>query len=130
MEKGRAETLGKVSISGSLKHKLTLLESSISRILEEIHFQKREVSQLNSEKDTLEKVLEQKAAEVKKSLEDEVNRTDSEMRTKFISAKGENNKLQGEITNLKQEKTTLQQHVLLLQRKLSELELVVGQQHN
>ncbi len=82
---------------------------------------------MKSEKETLEKILETKALDVKKSLEDEVVRCESDMRQKFSDSKSLNNKLQGEITGLKQEKTTLQQNVLSLQRKIGELELTVGQ---
>eukprot|EP00344_Euplotes_crassus_P010786 CAMPEP_0197003884 /NCGR_PEP_ID=MMETSP1380-20130617/15433_1 /TAXON_ID=5936 /ORGANISM="Euplotes crassus, Strain CT5" /LENGTH=111 /DNA_ID=CAMNT_0042422501 /DNA_START=70 /DNA_END=405 /DNA_ORIENTATION=+ len=108
--------------------KLNALENAMAKIIEEIKFQKREVQQLRSEKETLEKVLESKAIEVKKSIEDDVVRCNSDMRQKFSESKSLNNKLQQEITGLKQEKTTIQQNVLHLQRKIGELELTVGQQ--
>ena len=129
MEPG-GETCGKISISGSLKMKLNMLENAMNKIIEDINFQKREVQVLRSEKDTLETVLEQKALEVKKTMEEDVMRCDSDMRQKFKDSKSENNKLQQEITGLKQEKTTLQQNVLSLQRKIAELELTVGNQNN
>ena len=125
---GDMETCGKIDVSGSLKHKLNLLENAIGRITNEIKFQKREVEILTSEKSTLEQVLDQKAKEVKQSMENEVNRWDSELRSKFKESKSLNNKIQQDITMLKQEKTTLQQNILMLQRKAGELELVVGQQ--
>ena len=125
---GGIETCGKVSISGSLKLKVAVLENAIMKIHEEIKFQKREVQVLASEKETLEKVLEQKAMEVKRTMEAEVNRCDNDLRDKFKDAKSQNNKLQSEITTLKQDKTTLQQHILTLQRKIGELELTIGQQ--
>ena len=128
MEANNLESCGKISVSGSLKMKLNMLENAMHKIIEDINFQKREVQILKSEKDTLETVLEQKALEVKKLLEEDVARCDSDMRQKFKDSKSENNKLQGEITGLKQEKTTLQQNVLALQRKIGELELTVGQQ--
>ncbi|CAI2384287.1 unnamed protein product [Moneuplotes crassus] len=128
MDASSGETSGKVSMSGSLKMKLNALENAMAKIIEEIKFQKREVQQLRSEKETLEKVLESKAIEVKKSIEDDVVRCNSDMRQKFSESKSLNNKLQQEITGLKQEKTTIQQNVLHLQRKIGELELTVGQQ--
>ena len=127
MENGHGETSGKISISGSLKYKLNLLENAVTRIKEDIQFQKKEVSMLKSEKEQMEKVLEQKAIETRKAMEEEVNRCDSDMRNKFQSAKSQNNKLQQEVTQIKQEKTTLQQEVLSLQRKIAELELVIGE---
>ena len=81
---------------------------------------------LKSEKETLEEVLNRKAMEVKKNLEDEANRVDSEMRQAFKQQKAENNRLQQQATLLKQEKTNLQQNLLALQRRIGELELQVG----
>mmetsp|Transcript_2906 Transcript_2906/g.3409 ORF Transcript_2906/g.3409 Transcript_2906/m.3409 type:complete len:99 (+) Transcript_2906:92-388(+) len=95
--------------------------------MEEIHFQKREVGGLKSEKETLEQVLEQKAFDVRKCMEEDVVKNQQDMRQKFQESKSENNKLQSSISGLKQEKTTLQQNILSLQRKISELELTVGQ---
>ena len=128
MESATSETCGKISMSGSLKMKLNVLENAVSKINEEINFQKREVQVLKSEKETLETILDQKAQDVRKSMEEDAARVDSDMRQRFKDSKSENNKLQQDITNLKQEKTTLQQNVLALQRKIGELELTVGAQ--
>ena len=124
---GSKETCGMINVSGSLKKKLLLLENAIARIRDEIKFQKKEAQILKSEKDTLESVLEQKAIEMRTTMESEVSRCDSDLRDKFKQAKSENNKIQQDITTLKLEKTTLQQTVLLLQRKIGELELTIGQ---
>ena len=118
------------AISSSLKTKLLHLEKTLDAIREEIVFQKREVATLKSEKETLDKVLQMKADDVKKSLIAEVNRVDSEMRDKFKNQKAENNKLQQQATTLKQEKTNLQQNVLALQRRIGELELQIGAGHH
>ena len=125
---GYRETCGMVNISGSLKVKILLLENAIAKVRDEVKFQKKEVQILQSEKDTLEKVLEQKSIDLRTSIESEVSRWDSNLRSQFKQAKSENNQIQQEISVLKHEKTTLQQTVLLLQRKISELELIVGHQ--
>ena len=115
--------------SASLKAQLLQLENMIHTITEEIYFQKKEVQILKSEKETLEEVLTRKAMDVKKSMEDEVSRVDSEMRQSFKQQKAENNRLQQQATVLKQEKTNLQQNLLALQRRVGELELQVGSHH-
>ena len=112
--------------SSSLKAKLLELENLMHTITEEITFQKKEIQVLKTEKDTLEEVLSRKAMDVKKSLEEETNRVDSEMRQAFKGQKSENNKLQQQATSLKQEKTNLQQNLLALQRRIGDLEMQVG----
>ena len=112
--------------SGSLKANLSELELMMGAIKEGINFQKKEVACLKSEKETLESVLSMKANEVRKTMIDDVNRTDKDMRDKFKLQKSENNKLQQQATMLKQEKTNIQQNILALQRRVGELELIIG----
>ena len=112
--------------SSSIKAKLLSLENHMNSIIEEINFQKREVQILRSEKETLEEVLSRKAQDMKKALEEDCGRVDSDMRQSFKQQKALNNKLQQQATLLKQEKTNLQQNLLALQRRIGELELQVG----
>lgn len=93
---------------------------------EEINFHRKEVQVLQSEKDTMEEVLNMKATDVRGSLKKEMYRVDEEMRRQFINQKNENARLQQQVTQLKAEKTSLQQMLLGLQRRLAELELQVG----
>ena len=59
------ETWGRLTTSGSLKARLIMLENAISKIIQEVQQEKREVQQLSSEKQTLEDVLTQKSIELK-----------------------------------------------------------------
>lgn len=112
--------------SASLKGKLLSLEEMIRSITEEMNFHKKEVQILRSEKDTLENVLNMKINDVRKSLMNEINRVEEEMKRHFSHQKAENSRLQQQITQLKGEKTALQQQLLALQRRISELESQVG----
>lgn len=112
--------------SASLKGKLLSLEEMIRALTEEMNFHKKEVQILRSEKDTLENVLNMKTQDVRKSLMNEIYRVEEEMKRHFAHQKAENNRLQQQINQLKGEKTALQQQLLALQRRISELELQVG----
>ena len=93
---------------------------------EELNFYKKEIQTLRSEKETLEDVLSRKAGDIRKSLASEVTRAEDEMKKSYHGQKGENTKLQQQITTLKSDKTNLQQHLLDLQRRVAELELQIG----
>merc|ERR1712098_100171 len=124
-------SFGGGNISGtSLKGKLLALEEMIRAVSEEMNFHKKEVQILRSEKETLDSVLSMKTQDVKKSLSNEISRVDEEMKRHFAHQKAENSRLQQQITALKGEKTALQQQLLGLQRRISELELQVGQDDN
>mmetsp|Transcript_71729 Transcript_71729/g.83395 ORF Transcript_71729/g.83395 Transcript_71729/m.83395 type:complete len:165 (-) Transcript_71729:86-580(-) len=110
----------------SLKGKLMSLEEMIKTVSDEMNFHKKEVQVLKSEKDTLESVLSMKTQDVKKTLTNELMRIDEEMKRHFQHQKAENARLQQQITALKGEKTALQQQLLGLQRRISELEMQVG----
>jgi predicted nucleic acid-binding Zn-ribbon protein len=51
---------------------------------------------------------------------------ETEMKKSFSAAKAENADLQQQLTALKGEKTALQQTLLALQRRIAELEILVG----
>ena len=121
----RGDGVGYLAI-GSLKQNWTLLENAISKTRDEIIIQKKAIQILQSEKETLEKVLEQNSFDVRHSLEAEVKRCSKDLREKFKFANNENSLIQQEIGVLKFEKTTLQQQVVYLQQKIGELEVVVG----
>merc|ERR1712022_58724 len=119
------------SISGSsLKSKLMALEEMIRGLSEELNLHKKEVESLKKDKENMENVLTNKAAEIKKNLSTEVLRVEEEMKRHFAHQKAENSRLQQQITNLKGEKTSLKQKVIDLKKRISELEIPVGREDN
>lgn len=55
-----------------------------------------------------------------------IRRVEEEMKKNFSQQKSENQRLQQQIVQLKTDKTELQQTLLSLQRRIAELELMVG----
>ena len=60
---------------------------------------------------------------------EEVQKSDQELRNQCGNLKSENLKAQNMIATLKTEKTNLNQHLLDLQRRVSELELTIGDEN-
>ena len=114
------------AFTATLKGKINGLEETIKALQEELHFYKKEIQTLRSEKETLDDTLTRKAQEIRKSLTNDVLKAEEDMKKSYLAQKNENNKLQQQITTLKTEKTNLQQHLLDLQRRTSELELSIG----
>jgi chromosome segregation ATPase len=112
--------------SASLKGKLLSLEELVKSITEEMNYHKSEVQKLRSEKEALERVLNVKVDDVRKSLMSEISRVEDEMKRHFAHQKAENSRLQQQITQLKGEKMNLQQQLLLLQSRISDLENQIG----
>lgn len=69
--------------ASSLKGKLQGLEEHIKSVTEELNYHKKEVSQLKTEKDTLEKMLHMKLSDARKSLGNEIFRVEEEMKRHF-----------------------------------------------
>ena len=120
------QTMGQGAFTATLKGKINGLEETIKALQEELHFYKKEIQTLRSEKETLDDTLTRKAQEIRKTLTNEVLKAEEDMKKSYLNQKSENNKLQSQITTLKTEKTNLQQHLLDLQRRTSELELSIG----
>lgn len=87
---------------------------------------KKDVTSLKTEKDTLQEMLQLKAREVKTTLVQELNKVEDEMKRHFSHQKAENSRLQQQITQLKTEKTVLQNQLIALQRRITDLEMQVG----
>mmetsp|Transcript_46086 Transcript_46086/g.53162 ORF Transcript_46086/g.53162 Transcript_46086/m.53162 type:complete len:135 (-) Transcript_46086:157-561(-) len=111
----------------SLKGKLINYDETVKALTEELNFHKKELQILRSERDTLENVLSMKTQDVRKSLINEVNRIEDEMKKHFSQQKSENSRLQQQITALKSDKTSLQKELIGLQRRLAELEMQIGE---
>ena len=112
--------------SASLKGKLSSLEDFVRSLTSEMNFHKKEVQILKSEKETIEKVLDIKVLDVHKSLMNEINRVEDNLKRHLAHQKAENSRLQQQINKLKDEKTELAGQMIKLQSSIDELEKQVG----
>ena len=78
----------------------------------------------------LEENLAKKTYEIRTTLLAEVKAADENMKASYHAQKQENIRMQNSITTLKTEKTNLNQHLLDLKRRVSELELMIGDDNN
>jgi chromosome segregation ATPase len=114
------------SNAASLKGKLQNLEDSVANVSDEMGGHKRDVKQLNIEKDMMQDNLSKRAHEVKTILLQELSKVEDEMKRHVTHQKSENARLQQFIAQLKTDKTMLQNQLLSLQRRMNDLELQVG----
>ncbi len=114
------------SNAASLKGKLHNLEDSVQNVSEEMNGHKRDVNQLKVEKDSLSELLKMRTHEVKSTLLQELNKVEEEMKRHFSHQKAENGRLSQFISQLKTDKTTLQNQLIALQRRMTDLEMQVG----
>ena len=112
--------------SSTLKGKLQLLEEQIQLIADEMNNLKKDVIRLKTEKDNLQETLKHKTGSVKTNLLQDLYKVEDEMKRHFSHQTSENGRLQQKITSLKAEKTALQNQLIALQRRISDLEMQVG----
>ncbi len=79
----------------------------VKMVSDELQMHKKELAILRSEKDTLEGVLSMKTADIKKTLSNELNRLEEEMKRHYNHQVAENQRIQVQLNTLKQEKTGL-----------------------
>jgi chromosome segregation ATPase len=87
---------------------------------------KSDLSRLKNEKDSLQEALKNKTAEVRQTLLMELTKVEDDMKRHFSQQKSENQRLVQQIMNLKVEKTSLTNQLIALQRRISDLEMQVG----
>ena len=112
--------------SSTLKGKLQLLEEQIQLIADEMNNHKKDVIRLKTEKDNLQETLKNKTGSVKTNLLQDLYKVEDEMKRHFSHQTSENGRLQQKITSLKAEKTALQNQLIALQRRISDLDMQVG----
>ena len=71
-----------------------------------------------------------KTQDVRKTLTNELFKVEEEMKRHYAHQKAENARIQQQVTALKGEKTALDMQLIELQRRMDELELQVGHDHN
>ena len=114
------------SNSASLKGKLGSLEEAINDCSNEINVHKNDVNNVHTEKDAIQEIMKTKTHELRSTLMQELEKMDDEMKRHFNSQKSENIKLQMQIATIKNEKVALQNQLIALQRRMSEIEMQVG----
>jgi chromosome segregation ATPase len=102
------------------------LEEQIQKIADEMNNHKKDVVRLKTEKDHLQETLKNKTGSVKTNLLQDLYKVEDEMKRHFAHQTSENGRLQQKITTLKAEKTSLQNQLIALQRRISDLEMQVG----
>eukprot|EP00744_Colponema_vietnamica_P006017 GILI01008770.1.p1 GENE.GILI01008770.1~~GILI01008770.1.p1 ORF type:complete len:168 (-),score=40.88 GILI01008770.1:323-826(-) len=119
---------GMLSLSSpsNLKGKIQALEEIIDNQSEELNNQRAAVQTLLADKSKMEATIDFKIHEARKQFSNELLRLEEEMKRHFSHQKAENSRLQQQITALKGEKTSMQQQMLGMQRRIAELEEIVG----
>lgn len=114
------------SIPTGLRGKLASLEDFISMQNEELAAQRQEIESLRGDKSSMESHYQNQLMDMKKTMVGDVQRMQEEVRKHFQMQKQENARLQQQITTLKGEKTSLQQQILGLQRRIQEIQEMIG----
>ena len=91
----------------SLKGKLQSLEEAIMQVSDEVNSEKKQVTSLTTEKNTLQELLKLRMHEVRNNLFTELGKIDDELSRHYKHQKSENSKLAQLLSQLKVEKTNL-----------------------
>ena len=91
----------------SLKGKLQTLEETIMQVSDEVNTNKKEVTSLSTEKNSLQELLKLRIHEVRNNLFTELSKLEEELNRHYKHQKAENSKLAQTLSQLKQEKMNL-----------------------
>ena len=110
----------------TLKGKLQELERQIIFAAECMNEHKLLINSVKDDKEKFQEILKAKSEEINNKLTNKLDDVEKEMNQHFTDQDKENERLQKQIDKLKDEKTGLQNNLIKLQKKISELELNVG----
>ena len=91
----------------SLKGKLISLEETIMQVAEEVNINKKEVTSVTTEKNSLQELLKLRIHEVRNNLFTEIGKLDDELSRHYKHQKSENAKLAQLLAQLKLEKMNI-----------------------
>lgn len=123
---GGGFSITNTSNAATLKGKLQKLEEDIQLVSDEMNSHKKDCNCLENEKETVKKQLKLKTHEVRANLLQELCKVEDDMKRHFTHQSNENGKLMQQLANLKAEKTALQNQLIALQRRITDLEMQVG----
>ena len=98
---------GNFTNATSLKGKLVSLEETIMQVADDVSSNKKEVTSLTTEKNSLQELLKLRIHEVRNNIFTELGKLDDELSRHYKHQKSENNKVFQLLAQLKQEKITL-----------------------
>ena len=91
----------------SLKGKLISLEETIMQVSDEVNINKKEITSVTTEKNSLQELLKLRIHEVRNNLFTELGKLDEELNRHYRHQKSENTKLAQLLAQLKQEKINI-----------------------
>lgn len=112
--------------TNSLRGKLTTLEMLFDDIYNEMLNYKDELDRLQKEKDEFQVDLQNSTKNDKVTLVKDLDKVMNEMEKHFDQQKEENKRLQLKIAKMKTMKTVSQGQLIALQRRITDLEIQVG----
>lgn len=113
-------------IGNTIKYRIFELEKKIFDQANIMNQHKVIMSSLKDDKENTEETVKKNTKQVTDFLTQEFLKVQNEMNKHFQMQKNENEDLQNEIISLKTEKTKLVSEIISYQRKISELEMIIG----
>lgn len=113
-------------IEGTMKYRIFDIEKKIFEVAGMMNNHKGVINSLKDEKENIEETTKKNAKIVTEYLNEELVKVENEIQRHFHLQKKENEALQNEIIALKTEKTKLAGEIIASQRKITELEMLIG----
>jgi len=101
----------------------------VKQISDEFTAYRKDANDLQVQKDMTAKNISTKSDGVKENLKIEIGKVDEEMKKHFSHHKAENSRLQQQISHLQGEKNNIQNLLTALQRRITDIEMQVGNEN-
>ena len=113
-------------VKETVKFRIFDIEKQIFEVADEMNKHKYVMGTFKDDKETTEETVKKNTKLVTDFLTEELIKVENEMKKHFDKQKQENDDLQNEILALKTEKTKLASEIIQSQRRITELEMLIG----
>ncbi len=110
----------------TVKFRIFDIEKKIFEVANDMNKHKDTMLSFRNDKETMEETVKKNTKLTMDFLTEELFKVENEMKRHFEKQKNENDDLQKEIMDLKNEKIKLASEIISSQRKITELEMLIG----
>ena len=113
----------------SLATKYKLLQENLNQVVNDLVEQRKQLKNFRTNQDDLQGLIGEKGDQLTENIESSIQKMDGEIQKSLSHQKAENSRLQQQITQLNTDNTIIKNQLLVVQKRIEDISLQIGQEH-
>ena len=113
----------------SLATKYKLLQENLNQVVNDLVEQRKQLKNFRTNQDDIQGLIGEKGDQLTENIESSIQKMDGEIQKSRSHQKAENSRLQQQITQLNTDNTIIKNQLLVVQKRIEDISLQIGQEH-